>query len=348
MRQSRVLRRSAFTLIELLVVIAIIAILIGLLLPAVQKVREAANRAQCQNNLKQIGIALHAYHDSYKRLPPGAANNRTPFGTAGGRQWGSSWLAYIMPYVELGAPHRIARLGTNLQYNNIQIRRGIGDLAGRPTFAVYRCPSSPLTITHSLSTTAPGSMVPDYVGIAGNVRGFGGVTGHTQYTTPYGPHAINGILHYNSRTNLMGITDGTSNTLMVGEVGQWVYQGNSARTPRDWRPSIQHGFAMGCNGNNNSTSALPNNSNGRVFNTTTIRYLINHGTSPNAPLGNTTSCTTGICQNAGNNNPLRSAHTGGVNVLLGDGSVRFLQDTLTAVVLARLAARNDGLPVTLD
>src|SRR5690242_8140908 len=95
-------KRTAFTLIELLVVIAIIAILIALLVPAVQKVREAASRTQCINNLKQIGVALHGFHDANKRLPPGSANDMAPFGTNGGAQWGSSWMVYILPYIDQG------------------------------------------------------------------------------------------------------------------------------------------------------------------------------------------------------------------------------------------------------
>ncbi|MFI4874195.1 MAG: type II secretion system protein, partial [Blastopirellula sp. JB062] len=97
--------RQAFTLVELLVVIAIIGVLIALLLPAVQAAREAARRSQCSNNLKQMGLALHNFHDTFGRFPPGASDNSTPFGNGYTSPGGHSWMAYSMPFLELGSAY---------------------------------------------------------------------------------------------------------------------------------------------------------------------------------------------------------------------------------------------------
>src|SRR5437763_15746428 len=132
-------RRTAFTLIELLVVIAIIAILIALLVPAVQKVREAAARTQCINNLKQIGLALHGYHDANKVLPPGGTDDRSPWGQ-GSPNWGSGWMAFILPYIDQGPLYTNLRFygdsGWGSAYDD-----GVINGANIPA---YRCPSSPL------------------------------------------------------------------------------------------------------------------------------------------------------------------------------------------------------------
>ncbi len=189
-------RRNAFTLIELLVVIAIVAILIALLVPAVQKVREAAARTTCNNNLKQIGIALHSYHDVNKKLPPGYAMNVNGAGVETGPGWG--WAAHILPQLDQVPLHSQITFGQN-------VTNAMNASARTQRVAVFICPSDDYVSTFTPPGATIGVAHSDYVGVFGN----------NDIETD--PSAGNGIFFRNSALKLTQITDGTSNTLMVGE-----------------------------------------------------------------------------------------------------------------------------------
>jgi type II secretory pathway pseudopilin PulG len=329
----------------LLVVIAIIAILIGLLLPAVQKVREAAARARCQNNMKQIGLALHGYHDVNGFLPAGGASDAPPYGTGGDWAWGSAWTVFILPYIEQDSMFRrfIFTGGS-----------GWGGPAGANStvsanivLQTYRCPSSPV----EQFTTATINGTPQtrncYVGISGAVPGL--ITGfnESRFNTPGGGAGCctggivsgGGVLFPGSGVRLVAITDGTSNTMMVGEQGDFLTTANGTRQP--WGAGLLHGWQIGYYRSNSiSPPNLGNGGDMRTFQMTTVRYAINRKTGwPDAP-GNCGSL--GVCDNLGTNIPLNSAHSGGINVVLGDASVRFLRDSLPVQTLAQLATRDDG------
>jgi prepilin-type N-terminal cleavage/methylation domain-containing protein len=321
--------RQGFTLIELLVVIAIIAILIGLLLPAVQKIREAANRMKCSNNLKQIGLGLQNHHDVNGRFPPGSASDAGIFGTGGG--YGSSWMVFMLPFVEQDNIYQKWQFTGNSGWDNANNKVLVID-----KLSVYMCPSSPLPPTYSPHGNA--RLQGDYVAIAGA----GGITvpGYTDGRTYTGSGSGccgagivsgSGVLPPNGQVTIAGITDGTSNTIAVSEQGDFLTTSGGAKV--DWRSGVGHGFAMGT-----SQSGVPGAGYGneRPFNTTTIRYSINQ------TKGWTDDCSLGVCSNNSSNTPLRSAHTGGVNAVCVDGSVRFLSANMSVVSLAQLAFRDDG------
>jgi prepilin-type N-terminal cleavage/methylation domain-containing protein/prepilin-type processing-associated H-X9-DG protein len=209
---ARLPLRAGFTLVELLVVIAIIAILIGLLLPAVQQVRAAAARVQCQNNLKQIGLALHNYHDTYKYFPcgyavggplPGAWGYWTPpyptppnpyLSRPGCAEQGFGWIARILPQLEQD------NLYKRIDWSQWPWYQGPpGNRINGIPLPVVQCPADPRA-SQVWTSGSDSAALTSYLGVSGTNQ-----------------RAYDGILHVNSRVKVVAVTDGTSNTLLVGE-----------------------------------------------------------------------------------------------------------------------------------
>ncbi|MCE9562323.1 MAG: DUF1559 domain-containing protein [Planctomycetes bacterium] len=282
--------RSAFTLIELLVVIAIIAVLIGLLLPAVQKVREAAARLKCQNNLKQIGLSLHNYESANSRFPPGYRDTRPD--TQAGPGWG--WATFLLPFFEQASLHD--------QIDPEHTLFGGGLDTTTPTtqtltaLSVFRCPTDPGAPTNF---NFDGHATASYRGV-----------GWSRPQTAPGPKGLmitnidkpNGVLYRNSRTQIADVTDGLSCTVFVGEVffeGQrWggIWAGANRKD--------QYGLWIG-----------------GVF------WAIDEG-----PFRLNGPDKWSFC----------SPHPGGVGLLFGDGSVRFVQDSIDPRIPADMASRAGG------
>jgi prepilin-type N-terminal cleavage/methylation domain-containing protein len=212
-------RRNAFTLIELLVVIAIIAVLVGLLLPAVQKVRESAARTQCSNNLKQMGLALHNYHDSCGNFPSGYLCPQPTadfFYTSPG--W--SWAARLLPYLEQQNLFQQINFTVPVEDPSNQVIR-------TTVLKLFVCPSDRSTGIFTIYGTTGAAMVQAATSsYAGN---FG--TGF-MYLVP--PDRGTGVLFRNSRVRLLDITDGTSNTFAIGERGSFF-------TQAPWAGAVSHG-----------------------------------------------------------------------------------------------------------
>ena len=328
---TNIRRHKGFTLVELLVVIAIIGILIGMLLPAVQSVREAARRIECGNKLRQMGVACHNYESSFMKFPPGGTNLAAPFGSGAVSPGGYSWMGAIFPFIELGTIWDQAGFD-RVPYNDDLM---ISTLANELVPA-FKCPSSPLE-TFSRNMVIPG-MISDYIAISGHVGQLGGVDGPTSSQSPFsnsrGIIAQNGVFYNNSETTMADIKDGTTNTMLVSEVSDFIYIGPNE--PRGYRPGGR-GEATNENGPGFHGGWQTNTSPDNLYNCTTLRYIVN----PGRAFTFSTGSQDGV-HFRGYNTPLRSSHPGGLQVLLGDASLQFVNENISLTTLARLANVCDG------
>ncbi|MBO0698939.1 MAG: DUF1559 domain-containing protein [Zavarzinella sp.] len=354
-------RRPGFTLIELLVVIAIIAILIGLLLPAVQKIREAARRMTCSNNLKQWGLAIHNYHDVNNRFPPGGQMGVTLGGEtySGDQDWNAdqgSWMVWTLPFVEQDNLFKLINPRLDLgprnnpggvfPYGSVgSYFRSLTDGWGGPRadrkvpLKLARCPSDDYQLTEAWT---------NYVGNLGPqpVPGGVGYDPFEKYATPlasglgdwgYGNDAvtlnawnqhgnsfdgndIRGLFNRLGATITMaGVTDGLSNTIMVGET---LPAQHDHQTNLGW---------WHFNGGGVGAATTP-----------AMNYFSGDKTCRNDG-GDPKKCRDNWNISWG----FKSNHSGGANFLFGDGSVRFLRDSIDPKTYQLLGCRNDGQPVTI-
>jgi prepilin-type N-terminal cleavage/methylation domain-containing protein/prepilin-type processing-associated H-X9-DG protein len=325
-------RCRGFTLLELLVVIAIIAVLIGMLLPAIQRVRESASRTQCQNNLKQVGIALHGYHEAHGTFPPGGVMSPTYVGYDI-PIYGHSWWVYILPFMDHGLAFRdfdrvgdpsTGWIGALGNANN----RGLLDGADLP---FVHCPSS--TVPRAVVFPPPHPTVSvingSYTGISGATDHYSTIDGGSMWNA--GRISFGGVLVPFRGVRINQITDGTTSTMVVGEQSDWCR--DSAGTQVNCHSACSHGLAMGIP---NNSSFWPDPGNDfRTFNLTTVVYGLNDKSATNPNVGG----------NCASNSPILSPHPNGANVLLAGGAVRFLSPTVTLQTLYRLANRDDGQPL---
>lgn len=287
-------RSKGFTLVELLVVIAIIGILIALLLPAVQAAREAARRSQCTNNLKQIGIALHNYHDTFKTLPPGWL---TPDNMGGDSRYSWGWSASILPFMEQKALQDASGYGKVNVYDAVTVATLLQVL--QTPISTLRCPSDTAPDTNNwLVIHSQRMATSNYVG-----------THNSDYWDKDGDKAQGGMFIENKGTRFADVTDGLSNTMMVGE--------------REWSFKDVNGDIL-ISGSANAWGNVPGHSSdfrwGYQVALGVYRMNLN-GTDQTGKIYSTNLSMRG-------SNAFSSAHPGGVNFCFGDGSVHFIAETI--------------------
>lgn len=307
---KRIDRRRGFTLIELLVVIAIIAILVALLLPAVQQAREAARRTSCKNNMKQLVLAMHNYHDVYNALPLGMVSR-------------INWRVSILPFLEQNNVY--SQLDFALSFRGNAVTTNTTALGGK-TFAMFLCPTN---VVEPLSNNAYGAngqrmQYANYLGIGGAVdSSFASNAPSGKCNSYYGWHCDNGPMIINDKVLFRDILDGLSNCVVLGE-----QSGRDTGMLYGDRRNGYHGGWHGTDATANTAAFVTGIGSG----ITPIQYPLNSKCS------DFWACQVPYLNSA----ILNSDHTGGVQFALADGSVRFLSENMSLETLKRLAMKSDG------
>ncbi len=338
---SRGLRRG-FTLIELLVVIAIIAVLISLLLPAVQAAREAARRAQCTNNLKQMGLAIANYESSLGCLVPGYISTTGPHGWAGvpgfdpdpatgdnGPGWG--WLALLLPYAEqsplanaanYNLPTWVADNGTVV---TVQVATYLCPSANNPdpTCPMVDANQAPLPVSSTRFARANYQYNQGW--------NDSGMPASVSYDDPV--KGCNGPIYRNSHVTYAGVTDGLSNTVIAGEKTPFLADASWVGIIPGYRHFAYNAFASAGTGGagvnyDYACAILSVHSGPSLYEGPVVIH------PPNSPLGHT--------------DEMYSLHPGGGNVLLGDGSVRFVKQSINLLSWQSLSSRANGEVISAD
>ncbi len=329
-------RKRGFTLVELLVVIAIIGILVALLLPAIQAAREAARRSQCSNNLKQIGVGMHNYNDTFKVLPPGFTNDyglaknysgldyaHHGNGTTASRWYASwSWSAYIAPFLELGAQHQTLNVTGTWAAQSL-LNAEARNVLSTPV-PTLRCPSDTGKDPHNSGEYRPADSAGTRLNAAS--ANYAGVCDDNSANIDNDQRNCSGVFFVDSDTRFQDVVDGTSSTLMVGERCRY----------------RQH---MRC-------SALQDCGAAIVFVIATSNQLSHANRGNAAAVG---SAARGINWDSdGTCSPLdlwnakssfHSLHPGGAQFVLVDASTHFITQNVDLTTFRRLAHKSDGNPV---
>ena len=304
-------RPRGFTLVELLVVIAIIGILVALLLPAIQAAREAARRSQCSNNMKQLGIALHNYHDTHSVFPPGVIANTLNAGTTPPSSM--SWMPLLLPFMEQTALYEELR-----PWMVTRASAGWPSALMNTVIPPLMCPSDPAApktgVVHGEGANPLVDVPPDYNdGFSGNYLLCNG----SEQVTAANATAMNGMFFYRSRVRMAMVRDGTANTVMGAEIITLPELAGQ----RDWRGRYYRADHL----SSIFSTTLPPNST--IADWTRVCQAGNPSYAP---------CFTSV-------DPqyllARSYHPGGVQVTLADASVRFVANTINTATWQALGTR---------